>query len=140
MKPFPLSIPPVLRPYILDLHWDLDALHALLLPVAELPVADLADHLELPFWAYQGKPFQLTPHQVAADPMRYHEQYARTLAADLAYPLNVVRRPGGRVTILDGVHRLLHAELSGRVVVGVRVLEWGRLGEIAVQDSSGAPP
>jgi len=132
VKPFPLPIPPVLRSHILDFQWDLDRLHALPLPVTELRVAALADHLELPFWAYQGKPFQLTPHQVAADPVRYHEQYARTLAADLAFPLDVVRRPDGRVTILDGVHRLLHAELAGRASVGVRVLAWERVGEIAV--------
>jgi hypothetical protein len=132
VKPFPLPIPPILRPYILDLLWDVDALHALRLPAVEIAVAELAHHLDLPFWAYEGKPFQLTPHQVAADPARYHEQYARTLAADLVHPLDVVRRPDGRLTILDGVHRLLRAELSGLHVIPVRVLEWERLGEIGL--------
>ncbi|MFI5729972.1 hypothetical protein ACIA49_07590 [Kribbella sp. NPDC051587] len=132
MKPFPLPIPPILRPYILDLLWEVDALHALPLPAVEIAVAELAHHLDLPFWAYEGKPFQLTPHQVAADPARYHEQYARTLAADLAHPLDAVRRPDGRLTILDGVHRLLRAELSGLHVITVRVLEWERLGAIGL--------
>ncbi|TDD58502.1 hypothetical protein E1263_18950 [Kribbella antibiotica] len=133
-KPFPLEIPPVLRPYILDFHWDLAALHALALPRVDVTVAELDHHLDLPFWAYAGRPFQVIPHQVAADPLRFHEQYARTLVADLAHPLDVVRRPDGRLTILDGVHRLLRAELGGVELVDVRVLDWERLGEIAVPD------
>jgi hypothetical protein len=68
-RPFPLAVPPELTAYILDFHWDLGLLHALDLPVVELSVADLAHHLDLPFWAYDGRPFQLTPHQVAADPV-----------------------------------------------------------------------
>jgi len=63
-RPFPLAVPTELRPYILDFHWDLELLHALDLPAVSLQVADLADHLDLPFWAYDGRPFQLTPHQV----------------------------------------------------------------------------
>ena len=65
--------------------------------------------------------------------MRYHEQYARTMAADLRHPLDVVRRPDGRLTILDGVHRLLRAELEGRVIVAVRMLAWEELDGIAVR-------
>jgi hypothetical protein len=126
-------VPPELTAYILDFHWDLGLLHALYLPVVELPVADLAHHLDLPFWAYDGRPFQLTPHEVAADPVAYRDQYERTLAADLRHPLDVVRRPDGRITILDGVHRLLRAELEGRDVVAVRVLSWSELDRIAVR-------
>jgi hypothetical protein len=122
-----------LTAYILDFHWDLGLLHALDLPLVELPVEDLAHHLDLPFWAYDGRPFQLTPHQVAADPVAYHDQYERTLAADLRHPLDVVRRPDDRITILDGVHRLLRAELEGRDVLTVRVLPWTELDRIAAQ-------
>lgn len=132
-RPFPLAVPPELRRYILDFHWDLDLLHALELPVLELPVADLADHLDLPFWAYDGQPFQVTPHQVAADPATYQAQYERTLAADLRHPVDVVRRTDGRITILDGVHRLLRAELEGRTVITARVLAWDELDRIAVR-------
>ncbi|MGZ0150356.1 hypothetical protein ACXJJ3_25060 [Kribbella sp. WER1] len=130
-RPFPLPIPPALTAYILDFHWDLDRLHALDLPTAHLPVADLAHHLDLPFWAYD-RPFQVTPHQVAADPVTYQAQYERTLAADLRHPLDVVRRPDDRITILDGVHRLLRAELDGRRTVPVRILPWAELDRIAV--------
>ena len=132
-RPFPLAIPPELQAYILDFHWDLSFLHALDLPTVAMPITDLADHLDLPFWAYDGRPFQITPHQVAAAPHLYQEHYARTLAADLQHPLDVVRRPDQRITILDGVHRLLRAELEDRTTVAVRVLSWGELDRIAVR-------
>lgn len=131
-RPFPLTIPPELTAYILDFHWDLELLHALDLPVVELPVADLAHHLDLPFWAYDDRPFQVTPHQVAADPVTYRAQYDRTLAADLTHPLDAVRRPDHRLTILDGIHRLLQAELEAHPTVAVRILPWSALDEIAV--------
>jgi hypothetical protein len=130
--PFPLAIPAELTAYILDFRWDLDRLHRLELPSTRMPIEDLAHHLDLPFWAYDGRPFQLTPHQVAEDPVRYRAQYERTLAANLRHPLDVVRRPDGRLTILDGVHRLLLVELEGRTTVAVRVLSWGELDRIAV--------
>jgi hypothetical protein len=133
-RPFPLAIPPELTAYILDLEWDLDQLHRLELLMISVRVADLAHHLELPFWMYDGRPFQITPRQVAADPGKYHEQWARVLSADPRYPLAVVRRVDGRLTILDGIHRLLRAELEGFVTVVVRVLSWEDLDEIAVRD------
>ena len=132
-RPFPLAVPPELTAYILDFHWDVERLHALDLPAVELPVADLADHLDLPFWAYDG-PFQVTPRQVAADPVTYRAQYERTLAADLRHPIDVVHRPDNRLTILDGIHRLLRAELEGRSSVTVRLLEWSDLDRIAAHD------
>ena len=134
-QPFPLAhlVPPELRPYLLDFHWDVAVLHRLDLPTTQVPLAELAPHLDLPFWLYDGRPFQVTPHQVAADPVRYHEQYQRTMAADLEHPLDVVRRTDGRLTVLDGVHRLLRAELEERVVVAVRILAWEELDAIAIR-------
>jgi len=137
---FPLAdlVPVALASYILDFHWDVEALHALELPTTTVPLAQLAEHLDLPFWAFEG-PFRLTPHEVAAEPVKYREQYERTLAADLRHPLDVVRRLDGRITILDGVHRLLRAELEGRSTVAVRVLEWDELDRIAVRDPDRQP-
>jgi hypothetical protein len=140
-RPFPLlhELPRELHGIVLDFHWDLSRLHGLDLPVMQIEVRELAWHLELPFWAYDGRPFQVTPLQVAADPELYAEQYARTLAADLSYPIDVVRRPDGRISILDGVHRLLRAHLSGLRSVRVRVLEWEQLDAIAADGRTGLP-
>lgn len=131
-RPFPLAIPPELTAYILDFHWDVERLHALDLPTVDLPVADLAHHLDLPFWAYDG-PFQVTPRQVAADPVTYRAQYERTLAADLRHPIDVIHRPDNRLTILDGVHRLLRADLEHHSTITARVLPWSDLDHIAVR-------
>jgi len=134
-EPFPLlsELPPELKNVILDFHWDVALLHSLELPVVELRVAELVWQLRLPFWAWDGRPFQVTPLEVAAEPEVYAQQYARTMAADLHYPLDVVRRPDGRITILDGVHRLLRAHLDGLESVRARVLEWEELDAIAVR-------
>ncbi len=134
-QPFPLLdvLPPELMDVILDFHWDVELLHSLDLPTTELPVAELDWQLRLPFWAWDGQPFQVSPLQVAAEPQVYAEQYARTMAADLRYPLDVVRRPDGRITVLDGVHRLLRAHLDGLESVRVRVLGWEKLDAIAVR-------
>jgi hypothetical protein len=63
-------------------------------------------------WAMEGAPFTLTPAQVAACPRRFAGPYARTLAADLRFPIHVLDRPK-RLTVLDGMHRLLKAHLLG---------------------------
>ncbi|TCC53432.1 hypothetical protein E0H75_06965 [Kribbella capetownensis] len=135
-RPFPLAdqVPPELSSYILDFHWDLSLLRQLELATLSVPLGELVGHLDLPFWAYGGRPFQVTPHQVAADPVVYRAQYDRTMAADLSHPLDVVRRPDGLVTILDGIHRLLRAEIEGQTAVEVRVLPWDLVDRISVRD------
>ncbi|HEY6738686.1 MAG TPA: hypothetical protein VI076_07525, partial [Actinopolymorphaceae bacterium] len=137
-RPFPLLhlMPDELRGIVLDFAWDLARLRALRLPVSPMPVAELTWHLDLPFWAYDGRPFAVTPWEVASDPGRYHEQFARTMAADLTFPIDVLARPS-RVTILDGVHRLLKAHLLGQQTILVRSLDVDRLDEIAVPTQSG---
>jgi hypothetical protein len=104
-------VPPELTGIISELAWDRERLHALTLPVDELAVADLRWQLDLPWWRVGDRWFAVTPNQVRSDPARYPEQWRRTLAADLAFPIHV--RDGARPTILDGVHRLLKADLTG---------------------------
>jgi hypothetical protein len=134
-RPFPLlsELPDELQGVILDFWWDAELLRALELPILELPMTELDWHLALPFWSDSGHPFRVSPQQVAAEPKRYPEQHARTMAADLRYPLDAVRRADGRVTVLDGVHRLLSAHLGGLSSVRVRILEWKDLDAIAIR-------
>jgi hypothetical protein len=73
------------------------------------------------YWQHDGTPFQVSPSQVSADPRPYQEQYKRTMAADLACPLDLLVR-NGRLVILDGVHRLLKADLLGLASIRVRCL------------------
>lgn len=130
--PFPLAdlVPAALRGVLLDFWWDTGKLWRLDLPDSRIATGELRWLLDLPMWAYGGTPFRVTPHQVAADPLRYAQQYARTMAADPRYPLHVTDR-GGRLVVLDGMHRLLRAELSERREVAVRIVPATALDAIA---------
>lgn len=133
-RPFPLLAerPASLDGVILDFHWDLERLHALSLPEREVSTSTLEWHLHLPFWAAGGRPFQVSPADVASEPSAHPEQWTRTLAADLRYPLDAYVGAEGRLIILDGVHRLLKALVEGRSTLRVRVLEADSFGAIAV--------
>src|SRR5215470_5135831 len=111
-RPFPLwtRVPLPARPVILDAAWDQGLLWTLDLPTVEVPVEDLAWHLRLPLWRAGGRPFAVAPLNVASHPERFPDQYARTLTADLGCPIHMLGRPE-RLTILDGIHRLLKAHL-----------------------------
>lgn len=133
-RPFPLLVerPASLDGVILDFHWDLERLHALSLPEREVSTSTLEWHLHLPFWAAGGRPFQVSPADVASEPSAHPEQWTRTLAADLRYPLDAYVEAEGRLIILDGVHRLLKALVEGRSTLRVRMLEADSFGAIAV--------
>jgi hypothetical protein len=131
--PFPLldQLPDALRGVILDFHWDLDRLHALRLPETRLPVQGLAWHLELPFWSVEGRPFRVSPAEVAATPDRFSDHWTRTLGADLSFSLDGRIRSDGRVVLLDGVHRLLKASILRQPTVSVRILRESQFDAIA---------
>ncbi|MGW0228125.1 hypothetical protein ACWDWO_07415 [Actinopolymorpha singaporensis] len=133
-RPFPLLdlVPSVLREVILDFHWEPERLWRSELQPVMVPTAEIEWHLRLPLWAYDGQPFAVSPLEVAADPERYHEQYARTMVADLGCPLHFLDRPGG-LTVLDGAHRLLKASLSGHEHVMVKKVPMDLLDEIVVR-------
>lgn len=132
--PFPLldQLPAALRGVILDFHWDTDRLHEISLPTRVVPIAEVDWHLTLPFWAVDGVPFQVSPAEVAADRVTHRRQWERTEAADLRFPLDGYRRADGRLVILDGIHRLLKATVTGRPEVEVRVLGEQQFDAIAV--------
>jgi hypothetical protein len=129
--PHPLRevTPSILQGVLLDFWWDQERLWRLDLPVTEVPTRELRWHLELPMWALDDSPFTLTPAQVAACPRRYAGQYTRTLAADLRFPIHVLDRPE-RLTVLDGMHRLLKAHILGQDTVLAKKVPTSRLDDI----------
>ena len=114
-------MPTELRGVLCDFVWDSDKLQRLPLPVETATVDALRWHLDLPYWRHDGKPFQVTPAQVKANHTRYEVQYQRAMAADLGYPIDLLFR-NDRWVILDGVHRLLKADVLGLSHVRVRRL------------------
>lgn len=125
-----------LREVILDFYWDVERLHALELPVRRVAVTELAWHLDLPFWSADGVPFQVSPNEVAANAAAYQQQWQRTHAADLGYPLDAYLRRDGQIVVLDGIHRLLKASLLDRADLPVRVLASHGFDAIAVPTPS----
>ena len=99
--------------------WDNQRLWTLDLPVEDFPVERLRCHLELPWWQGGAGSFTVRPADVLAEPRRYPHQYARTLNADLRFPLHITLN-GGRWTIMDGIHRLAKAKLLELDAVPVR--------------------
>ena len=132
-RPFPLldAMPAQLRSVMVDFQWSRERLWALELPVERVGLHELRWHLALPMWSFEGVPFTVSPQDVGADPDRYHAQYARTMAADLEFPLHLLVRARDAPTILDGVHRLLKAELLGHRTVDVKKVPMSSLDAIA---------
>ncbi len=132
-KPISLldAMPDVVRSVLPDFEWSRERLRGLQLPAERIATEDLRWHLTLPMWSFKNVPFTLSPEQVRADPGRYWEHYARTMAADLRFPIHALERPSGRLTVLDGIHRLLKADLLGHTTVRIKKISTDRLDEIA---------
>jgi len=110
-------VPRELEPWLLDRAWSHDKLRALLLPVNEVEVAELAWLLDLPFWPDdEGTPFRLRPIDVTGGP-----QLELVEAAELSEPLDATFLHG-RLVVLDGLHRLLRAARVGRRTLPVRIV------------------
>lgn len=122
------QMPPVMQALLPNVIWDRGRLHALALPVVELALARLRWQLDLPWWRDGERRFAVTPNQVRDAPERYAVHWRRTLDADLAYPIDLLQ--GDRLVILDGVHRLLKADILGMSTVAARILDRTQLAAI----------
>lgn len=108
------QIPDVLRPWVLPVEWDREVLWSIGRPSRPVALADLRWHHPLPWWrGGDGRWFQVSPAAYMADPARFPEHRERIASLDPGHPLRAVRRRG-RVQILDGIHRLVRAEIDGR--------------------------
>ena len=124
------DIPAALRGWLLPIDWDRERLWALDLPHRRLELEELRWHFDLPWWRRDGVWFQVTPREFVADPAPHPEHMDRLATADLSYPLHVVRRHQ-RWLILDGIHRLVKAELLGLTNIAVATLTPVDIAEIA---------
>ena len=115
------TMPDAVKAAVTPEPWDMYRLHALDLPVRDMPIDDLAWLLDVPLWAVDGVPFRVTPNAVWASPRAYRDQFVRTMASELACPIHIMRFRG-RWIILDGVHRLLKAHMLGYVTVRAMIL------------------
>lgn len=104
--------PDIINEVGFDFHWDNKKVWALDVPVAEITVADLAWHFDLPFHRHKGKLYNLRPRDTMANPQKYKDEYERTLRADLSHPIDVMDNGKGRLVILDGLHEQNETKLT----------------------------
>jgi len=138
-RPHPLvaDVPPTLRPWLLPMHWDQERLWQAGRPVTDVLVSELRWLYDLPWWRGEhgdDRWFRVTPRAVLDDRGGFAEHARRIEQANLARPLHAIRRRG-RLVVLDGLHRLVKADLDHRASVEVVLLDAGDLGSILVHPS-----
>ncbi len=117
------AIPAVLAPWLLPVAWDRSRLWALDRAPSQLPVSALRWLYDLPLWrGPTGAWFDVAPREVLQHPERHPEHRERLEQADLAHPVHALRRHG-RWVLLDGVHRLLRADLRGDLAVAAVLVQ-----------------
>lgn len=124
------EIPAALRGWLLPIDYDRERLWALDLPCRRLELEELRWHFELPWWHRDGVWFQVTPREFLARPTAHSEHADRVANADLSYPVHVVPRRQ-RWLILDGIHRLVKAEMLGLSDILVATLAAGDVAKVA---------
>lgn len=112
-------IPQIIKDVGFDFRWSEEKVWQLDLPVEEMNIYELKWHFEIPFWNRPNGHYDLKPIDVIENPELYPEEYERILKADLSYPLDIMFWKE-RWLLLDGLHRLVKACVTGDTTVKVR--------------------
>jgi hypothetical protein len=107
--------------YLYAFDWDVESLWRLPLAVEERPIADFVWMLDAPVGPGPDGPYTLTPRDVLKDRDVHTAEFARTMKADTAFPIDIAFHRD-RWVILDGVHRLLKLYAEKAATVRVRVV------------------
>ena len=127
------AIPPELRPWLLDVVWDRERLWAIARPVSALPISALRWSYDLPWWRdSDDSSFCVTPRDVIERPGAHPAHDARVANAHVEDPLHVLHRHA-RWMVVEGMHRLVKADLDGESRVAVVPLGRSQLSQIAVR-------
>ncbi|MEM7017180.1 MAG: hypothetical protein AAF512_07535 [Pseudomonadota bacterium] len=114
--------PPEIAGYFFA-QWDRQQIWALNIGVQTDELEQFTWHLQYPFWSTQPPQplFDLPPAAVLKNPNRYPIHKERIARADLKHPIDVAEF-GGRLVILDGLHRLAHAMILKKTHIAFRVI------------------
>lgn len=113
------DIPDIIKEVGFDFSWDEKKVWALKYPVEKMDIEQLTWHFTIPFHWHDGGVYNLSSAEILAHPEQYPEEYARTMHADLRFPIDIMWNKG-RWLILDGLHRLMKAKVLGMKTVSVR--------------------
>jgi len=125
------DIPKVIKDVGFDFSWDNKKVWALDIPVTEMEIGDLIWHFDIPFLCDKDGVYNLTPSEVLNNPDRYKLEYERVVGVDMKYPIDIMKNKN-RWLILDGLHRLMKASMSGLKNVNVRIVPIERIPEIRI--------
>lgn len=109
-------MPQVTKSLGFDFWWDTEKLWNMDLPVEKVLVDELVWMLKLPFWTHNGSQAVLKPTEVKKDPEKYGDQYTQTMQSDLSHPISIIFL-NDRWVIMDGLHRLLKANILGHKAI-----------------------
>lgn len=123
------EIPQIIKDAGFDFSWSEEKVWALDEPIRSMPIAELSWHFDIPFLNEGDDVYNLSPREVIEHPEAHATEYERTMRADLTYPIDIMQNKG-RWLILDGLHRLMRADVEGAAEVRVRIIPRERIPEI----------
>ncbi len=123
------DFPDIIKKVGFDFPWDNKKVWALDIPVEEMPIKELQWHFDIPFHWHDGGKYNLTSWDIINHPDTYQKEYERTMACDLKYPIDIMENRG-KWLILDGLHRLMKAQILGMDAVKVRKIPREKIPEI----------
>jgi len=109
------NLPDIIKEVGFDFDWDEKKVWTLKYPVEEMNINELIWHFDIPFHSV----YNLRSSQIIENPKKYNEEYKRTMESDLSFPIDIMHNKG-RWLILDGLHRLIKANILGLKKVKVR--------------------
>lgn len=122
------NLPQIIKDIGFDFSWDEKKVWQLDEPTIEMNISELEWHFDIPFWCENGV-YNLTPREVINNPENHKQEYDRAMNCDLKYPLDIMENKG-KWLLLDGLHRLMKAYISGDKKVLVRKIPRERINEI----------
>ena len=122
--------PKIIKDVGFDFSWDSKKVWALDIPIEEMDIQDLIWHFDIPFWEIEDTDdYNLTPWEVIDDPDKHSVHYKKVQESDLKYTIDIMENKG-RWLILDGLHRLVKAQMQGLKKVNVRKIPREKINEI----------
>ena len=101
---------------------DVTKLKKLLLPVVGIPLEKLMWHFDLPVWSQDGTTeLNLTPWDVIQENEGSETQFIKVEQANMDTPI-IVTEYQSNVVILDGLHKVVNAFLSGQKRVKAKIV------------------
>lgn len=125
--------PKIIKELGFDFDWDDKKVWALPIKTEEMLIDELLWHLEIPVWEKEGTDdWNLTPIEVLQSPEQEPSHAKKIAEADLQLPIDIMENKG-RLTLLDGYHRLARVKQLGHKSVKVRKIPRSYIPEIATK-------